>query len=127
MRFERNTFIGQLTKIGHRKDLVAAGIGKDTSLPVRETMNATCIANDRSAGPKIEMVCISKMHASAGLPQFAGCKTFYIAKRTYRHEARRFDLAVRRSQHSCPSLGSGIGMGEFEEHGSTMNGYRPVG
>src|SRR5882724_8985288 len=123
---EAHAVIRDFAQFGKTKDLVAARIGKDRSVPGHEFVQPTEIANQFMAGPKIKMIRIAQNDLRAEFFERFVTQTLHCPLRTHRHEEGCIDCTVWSVQAAAP-CSSRIGFRNFEReiHSFSVSGENP--
>ena len=95
MGLEGDAFFFDLPELRQRKDLEAAGIGQDRSLPVHELPDPAHLLYDRIAGAHVQMIGVAELDLGPDARQVdGGDGALDRARRTDVHEYRRLHRAV---------------------------------
>src|SRR4051794_32351557 len=86
---------------GQAEYLIAAAVGQDRARPPREPVQSPSPCDQIVAGPEIEMVGVAQQNFGAGVFQITMGHALHGALSTDRHEGRRFDRAMRRTDDAA--------------------------
>ena len=89
-------------RVAQREDLEAAGVGEDRPVPAGERVQAAELLDQLVAGPEMEVVRVSEHDRGTERSHLVRVERLDRAFRTDRHERRRRDVAVGRTQDACP-------------------------
>ena len=98
VRAEHNAFLGNLAHSAQAEHLEAAAVRQHTALVVHKFMQTTSLAYKLMTGTQEQMVGVGQNHLTAHVVQLLRRQRLYRCLRTYRHEHRRLEGAVRRMQ-----------------------------
>ena len=89
----------------HRRQaehLVAAAVGEDRPVPADEAVQAAGARDEVGAGPQEQVIGVAEDDLRAELVELPVRHRLHRAARADRHEHRRLDDAVRRTQLAAP-------------------------
>ena len=117
MALESATLFGQFANASKRKDLKAAAIGQDWSVPTIELVQTASLLQYLCTGTKVEMIGVAQNNLSLDfIMEVAISNTFHAANRTDRHEDGRLDLAVVGRDETSTSIGKFICLLYLKRH-----------
>ena len=109
VRAERHSFFADLPQIVQTKNLKAARVGEDGSIPRHEPMQAAHLSNGLDSGAQVKMIGIGKQNPDAKFFQHILRDTLDRSQRSDRHEHRGVDFSMR----SYKFAGAGGAAGGF--------------
>ncbi len=95
MGLEGDAVFVELSQLGQRHDLIAAGIGEDRAVPVHETMQSPELGDALGAGAEHQMIGVGENDVGAGLAHVLGEHGLHRRAGADRHEGRRADGPTR--------------------------------
>ena len=101
-------FFVEFALVGKRKDLIAATVGQDGSVPAHEGMQTACFLQDVHSRAQIEMIGVAQDDPGVNVVfQFTLMHGFDTAHSAHRHkDGRRYAaVMVWTISFSCPALG----------------------
>ena len=116
MRAEVDAFVGDRAQLRQREDLEATAVREDRLIPVHELMETARRTDDFAARTKVQMVGVAEQNLRTRLLDLLRGHAFHRRLRTYGHEDRCLDLAMRRLQHAQAGGRLRVGL-EEREHG----------
>src|SRR2546423_568567 len=95
MILKMDAFLRDLAQFRQRKNLVAAAVGQDRSVPIHEAMQAADRPDHLEPWPDEQMIRISENDLRFEFPQLARTHRLHAALGADGHERRRLDYTVR--------------------------------
>jgi len=104
---EGNALVGEFAIVGKGKDLKAAAIGQDGTVPTVELVQSSCTLDDVHTGSQIEVIGVTQDNLRLDIiSQFRHLYRLDGAHRANGHEDRGLDLAVVGRDESSSGIGS---------------------
>lgn len=115
MILEFDTLLGDLAQFHERKNLEAAAIRENGSIPTHKMVQTTKMFDDLESRPNEQMVGVSEDNLRVQVAEFPWTHGLHRALRADRHERRRLDHAVPGCELTAPRFCVPI-LSEYVEH-----------